>query len=317
VSAFHLEPGAIEAGEAGAAFWRSRLGVAPADEPGFVLLADPFTFDSEGLVRALDMHYPLASKAGGLASGGRQPGANALYFDGRSYSSGAVGFALTGEVEVDTVVAQGCRPIGSPMFVTRCQDNLLQGLDGRSPYEVLADIYESLAPRDRELFQHSLFLGIVMRPERQQHGQGDFLVRNIVGADPKSGVLAIGAPLEMHMVVQFHLRDAQTSHDDLAAMLTRYRRESSGTPRGALLFSCLGRGQFLYGRPDHDTKIFRDHLGHVPLGGFFCNGEIGPVDGRTFLHGYTSSFALFRKKGVGGQGSGVGKTERSVRSVSS
>src|SRR5262245_30015254 len=235
VRTFHVEPSAVDGSTAQG--WRNLLGVDPGEAPGFVLLADPFTFDSEGLVRALDAVYPQAKKAGGLASGGRQPGGNALYADGALHTSGAVGLALTGDAEIDTVVAQGCRPIGTPMFVTRCERNLVQGLDGRSPYEVLADLYELLSSRDRELFQHSLFLGIVMQPEQQEYHQGDFLVRNIVGADPKSGVLAIGALLEPHMVVQFHLRDAQTSHDDLTAMLTRYRRGAEGEPSGALLFS--------------------------------------------------------------------------------
>jgi small ligand-binding sensory domain FIST len=94
-------------------------------------------------------------------------------------------------------------------------------------------------------------------------------------------------------VVQFHLRDARTSADDLDQLLARHR----GTPAGSLLFSCLGRGTHLYGRADHDTDLVRRHFGDVPLGGFFCNGEIGPVQGTTFLHGYTSAFGLFRPRG--------------------
>jgi small ligand-binding sensory domain FIST len=101
----------------------------------------------------------------------------------------------------------------------------------------------------------------------------------------------VAAEVREGSVVQFHLRDAQTSADDLAAHLRERAREPR--PAGALLFSCLGRGRHLYGAPDHDSSVFAARYGGVPLGGFFCNGEIGPVHGRTFLHGYTSSFGLF------------------------
>jgi small ligand-binding sensory domain FIST len=108
--------------------------------------------------------------------------------------------------------------------------------------------------------------------------------------------MAVGALLEESSVVQFHLRDARTSADDLEAHLCRYRDEAKDTPaKGALLFSCLGRGVHLYGSADHDSHLFRHHLGEIPLGGFFCNGEIGPVQNKTFLHGYTSAFGLFRQ----------------------
>lgn len=296
IASFHLPPGLFGATGPSSDVLCQATGAAVTDDPAFVVLADPFSFEAEACIRGLDSAFPAAAKAGGLASGGRQPGANALYVDGGLHAGGAVGVALSGEVAMDTVVAQGCRPIGSPMFVTRCERNLLHGLDGRTPYEVLADIYESLDARDRELFQQSLFLGMVMRPERQEYGQGDFLIRNIVGVDPKAGCLAIGAVLREHMVVQFHLRDARTSRADLESMLTTYRAEGRGEPRGALMFSCLGRGRALYGRADHDTDLVREHLGSVPLGGFFCNGEIGPVQGQTFLHGYTTSLALFRRR---------------------
>ena len=210
------------------------------------------------------------------------------------HRTGLVGVALAGNIEVETIVAQGCRPIGEPMFITKCQGNLLWELDGVSAVKVLEDLYESLDPGDQELARHSLFLGIVMSEQQQEYRQGDFLIRNVVGMDADRGVLAVGAALHESSVVQFHLRDAKTSAADLEQLLAR--QEGLAQPQGALLFSCLGRGVYLYGRPDHDTDAFRRHMGDVPLGGFFCNGEIGPVHGTTFLHGYTSSFGLFRRR---------------------
>ena len=127
--------------------------------------------------------------------------------------------------------------------------------------------------------------------------QGDFLIRNVMGMDERNGMLSIGETLKEGQIVQFHLRDAETSAQDLDALLTEYARvHPIYEDTGALLFSCLGRGSGFYGRPDHDTDMFKEKVNGMPLTGFFCNGEIGPVAGTTFLHGYTSSFGIFRPK---------------------
>jgi len=278
----------------GAEAWREAFELPPDPAPSFVLLADPWSCDAESLVRQLDADFPASAKVGGLASGAAQPGENALFLGHRVHRDGLVGVALAGDLAVDSVVAQGCRPIGHPLFVTRCRGQLLVELDGRPPIECLRELFEHGSPRDRALMQSALFLGIEMRPELSEYRRGDFLIRNLAGADPESGVLAVAAALREGQVVQFHLRDAQTSAEDLEERLAGYRPGGGGPPSGALLFSCLGRGAPLYGRPDHDSEVFRRHLGAVPLGGFFCNGEIGPVGERTFLHGYTSAFGIFR-----------------------
>jgi small ligand-binding sensory domain FIST len=266
---------------------------SPAD---FLLLADPFGFDTEPFLQALDAEFPESRKVGGLASGGGSAGENALFHGKHTRRSGLVGVRCGRGLRIDTLVAQGCRPIGEVMFVTRARGNVILGLDGRWPIDTLRDLYESLDPSDRELFRHSLFIGLVMRESREAYRQGDFLVRNLIGMDPEQGALFIGALVREGAVVQFHLRDAQTSAHDLREALEGLDGETRGGVRGSVLFSCLGRGRHLYGRRDHDTELFRRYLGDVPLGGFFCNGEIGPVQGMTFLHGYTSSFALFRER---------------------
>jgi small ligand-binding sensory domain FIST len=262
--------------------------------PQLLLFPEPFSFDAETFLHLIDDRMPGSTVVGGVASGGRQRGQNALFLNETVHRDGLVGVALAGNVVVDTVVAQGCRPIGEPMFVTRCERNFLQEVDGRSPAAVLSDLHRRASPRDQELFRSSIFLGIVMR-EQQAYGQGDFLIRNVLGLDRATGAVAVGALLRTGMVVQFHLRDARTSAEDLDVMLGRYHEK----PAGSLLFSCLGRGVHLYGRADHDTDLARRHVGNVPLGGFFCNGEIGPVQGTTFLHGYTSAFGFFRPRARG------------------
>jgi len=279
--------------------WREHFDLAASPDPHFVLLADPFSGDVESLVRQLDEDFPDSTLVGGLASGAERAGENALFLGDRIHGDGLVGVALQGNVRVDSVVAQGCRPIGHPLFVTRVRDHhVLVEVDGRSPVDVVRELFDNADARDRGLLQSALSIGIEMRADLSEYQRGDFLIRNVVGADPRTGALTIGAPLREGLVVQFHLRDAQTSAEDLEERLARYQieRGGMGPPRGALLFSCLGRGMWLYGVPDHDSDAFRRHVGAVPLGGFFCNGEIGPVERRAFLHGFTSAFGLFRPR---------------------
>ena len=277
--------------------WVDQFGVAPDRDPHFVMLADPYSFPVQNLLMGMDYAYPRATKIGGLASGASRQGGNALFLDGEVLRNGAIGLALDGNITVDTVVAQGCRPIGQPMRISKSERNMLLELDDVPPMEVLRNLLQTLPDRDQDLIRHSLFLGVVMDELIDNPVQGDFLIRNVVGMDQSTGGLAIGEMLKEGQLVQFHLRDAETSSDDLEAVLSRYADEhrENDIP-GALLFSCLGRGEYLYGKPNHDTDLFRDKLGDVPLGGFFCNGEIGQVSGTTFLHGYTSSFGLFRPK---------------------
>lgn len=297
IKGFHMEERHLPDLDAGPDKWEELVGAVGADNPQFVILADPFSFPVQNLILGLDFAFTGASKIGGLASGAQQQGANALFLNGNVYDSGAICLVLSGNITVDTVVAQGCRPIGSPMRITSSDRNLLAELDGKTPLEVLQGMYQELPERDRLLMSHSLFLGVVMDEFLDTPIQGDFLIRNVVGMDQKTGSLAIGEVLKEGQLVQFHLRDAETSAQDLHAVLERYAVDNRENDLpGALLFSCLGRGEYLYGRPNHDTEIFQDALGSVPLGGFFCNGEIGPVSGTTFLHGYTSSFGLFRPK---------------------
>ena len=293
---FHLTPESIPPPGTARHDWDARLGLAESDDVSFVVLPDPLSTRANDFVAAIGEAYAGSTIVGGLASGGDQPGQHALLAGNEVYGAGVVGLAMSGNIVVDTVVAQGCRPVGAPLFVTRGSGHVISELDGRRPADVLQDLYGTLSDRDRKLMRHSLSLGVVMSDGREVYRQGDFLVRNIVGLDGSSGALAVAADVHDGQVVQFQLRDKQTSAADLETMLARHVTAHEDRPAGALLFSCLGRGQYLYGQPDHDSTMFRRHVGPVPLGGFFCSGEIGPVGGQTFVHGYTSVFALFRRK---------------------
>ena len=294
---FHYEMNDLPDAERAREVWRERFGAAEGT-PHCLLLSDPFSFEVEPLLRGLDAAFPASRVVGGVASSGTTPGDNALYVGSEVHRKGLVGVALSGDIEVDAVVAQGCRPVGSPMFVTRARENVLYELDGRPALVVLQELYRSLSPEDQTLCRGSLFLGIEMKEAQAEYQHGDFLIRNLLGSEEDSGAIVVGAMLHERAVVQFHLRDARTSAEDLDVRLERAAGQLPAPVEGAVLFSCLGRGAGLYGEPHHDSTLLRERLGDVPVAGFFCNGEIGPVQGQTFLHGYTSAFALFRPRAL-------------------
>lgn len=293
----HLDAAQLPPPYAAPNVWEDALQLTANQQPAFLVLADPLSFDTEALLRGLDRIYPNATKVGGLASGAKQAGGSALYLGKQVYRSGAITLALTGNIRVDAVVAQGCRPIGDPMFITSSHENLVREIDGNSPRAALATLFDTLSAPDRELFSQSLFLGMAMHGDANEYAPGDFLIRNILGMDPQSGALWVNAQVPPKSVVQFHLHDASTSAFDLERALIQYRATKlPATPSGALMFSCLGRGIGLYGQPDHDCNAFRRLVADIPVAGFFGNGEIGPVQNATYLHGYTSAFAVFSEQ---------------------
>jgi small ligand-binding sensory domain FIST len=297
IRATHLDNSDIPPLYAEPIVWEDTVRLAAAQEPSFLVLTDPHSFDVEMFLKGLDRIFPRAAKFGGVASGGTQAGSHVLYLNEHVYRTGAVVVGFTGDIEIDTIVAQGCRPIGDPMFVTLTHENLIRELDGQCARDVLANTYERLPYNDRDLFTRSLFLGLAVRPDASEYGPGDFLIRSVLGLDPQSGALWVNAHVEQNRVVQFHLRDGSASAMDLERMLTSYRSTRGHQPAsGVLLFSCAGRGVSLYEQPDHDSNAFRRIVADVPIGGFFCNGEIGPVHNATYLHMYTSVFAVFRPR---------------------
>jgi small ligand-binding sensory domain FIST len=297
VQPFHIRDEELPGGDDAPAAWHAALGVPPDPPPQFVLLPDPYSLRVEALLEGLDYAYPRSTKIGGLASGARGRGGNLLLCNDDAFEEGCVGVALSGRLALDAIVAQGCRPRGIDLRITRCRGNALLELDGEPALEVFQRFYRALPENEQLLAQrHQLFLGIASSAFLEQLGHGDYLIRNVLGVDAKSGALLVGAELRNGMTVRFHLRDAQASREDLEDAFRSYRerRSAESVAQGALLFSCLGRGQGLYGVPDHDSRAFAAELAPVPLGGFFCNGEIGPVGDRTHVHGFTSSFGIFR-----------------------
>jgi small ligand-binding sensory domain FIST len=278
----------------GPGFWHFQLEVEPGGSPNFLVVIDPFSIQAINLVRELTEAYPGAPIIGGLASGGQQPGVNRLFLDNQVLDEGAVGVVLTGKILLRTIVSQGCKPIGQPFVVTRAEKNIVFELGGQPPMKVLQDLLPKLPARDQQLARSALFLGRVINEYQDEFGRGDFLIRNLLGSDPQSGALAVGDWMRTGQTVQFQVRDGQTADEDLHQLLDEQKKHLSRTPaRGAVLFSCLGRGQSMYGTPHHDIRTLHERLGPVATAGFFCNGEIGPVGDHAFVHGFTSVIGLF------------------------
>jgi small ligand-binding sensory domain FIST len=256
-------------------------------DPGaLVLLADPFSFPLDGFLHRLQDDLPDLSVIGGVASAGGHLGGNRLVLDDHVTDRGAVGVFVDG-VEVRTVVSQGCRPIGQPYTVTSADRTFVEEMAGKPALERLREVADAASEEERLLLQRGLHIGIVVDEHKTDFGRGDFLVRNVLGADRETGALAVGDRVEIGTTVQFHVRDAAAADEDLRELLTGAAAEA------ALVFTCNGRGRRLFGTADHDAALVSEMLGRVPAAGAFCAGEIGPIGGTSFLHGFTASIALF------------------------
>ncbi len=254
-----------------------------------VLLADPFTFPADRLLAEIERRSPGMAVVGGLASAARGPGGNRLLLNGQLYTDGAVGLLLGPEIACSTVVSQGCRPIGDPFTVTSAEENLVHELGGRPALERLEELVAAATPEERALLAAGVHIGIVANEHRESFGRGDFVIRGVLGADKATRSLAIGDEAPLGAVVQFQVRDATTASEDLHAL----HADSSGA-KGALVFTCNGRGTYLFGEPHHDAAMVHDLTDGAALSGMFCAGEIGPVNGTNHLHGFTASTLLFR-----------------------
>lgn len=266
-----------------------------AESSTFILLADPFTTPMHDVLSVMADRYPNGQSIGGLAGGGRGPGDNRLLQNGEVFDGGVVGVQLFGPIAIRTVISQGCCPIGERYVVTRAEQNMVFELGGKPAITRLQEVFESLeGPRRRDAHR-ALHIGIAIDEHRNRFERGDFLVRNLVGADQEAGAIVIGDLVQEGQTVQFQLRDAKSASDDLHVLLAADRTKHRNPPLGALLFSCCGRGEGLFGHSHHDSKVVQERVGPIPVAGFFAQGEIGPVGGKNFLHGYTASVALFSR----------------------
>ena len=281
----------------GPGYWRLETGVEPERTNGWLAFVDPFHLDAESWLRGWNEAYAPTPVFGGLASGVFTEQSTQVYLNGDVYEEGGVAISVGGEVKLAGVISQGCTPIGETWTLTRVEQNLIHRIANRPAYEVLAETVGQLSPDDQRKVRGNLFIGLVVNEYLEDFHRGDFLVRNLIGGDPNSGVLAVGAMPRAGQTMQFQRRDAAAASEDMNELLGRAHHDLAGAKiYGGCLCCCNGRGKNLFGRSGHDAQLVQQQLGGIGLSGFFCNGEIGPIGAKNFLHGYTASLALFVKK---------------------
>jgi small ligand-binding sensory domain FIST len=277
--------------------WPEQL---PSDWPAgtaLLVLGEPFSFPAEMLLEQVNEDHPGVPVFGGMASGATSPGENRLILNGEKIREGAVAAMIYGPIRIRGVTSQGCRPIGTTFVITKAERNVIFELGGVPALTRLREVFATLPARDQQLVNRGLHVGRVMSEYKDHFEQGDFLIKNVIGFDPSGGAIAVGDFMRVGQTVQFHVRDEQSADVELQSLLAR-RAGASGlpAPAGGLLFTCNGRGTRLFSTLNHDAACVQKAFGQqgeFPLAGFFAQGEIGPVGGKNFVHGFTASLALF------------------------
>lgn len=273
---------------AGAQSWPKTTG---ATQPGaWIVLANPFVFDTESWLGEWSAAWPGVPSVGGLAAGSETGEGVGVFHNGREVDALVVG--VTG-LKILPVVSQGCRPIGEPLTVTKADSNVVYSLGARPAYEALETAFETLSDGEKATAKGNLFAGLAGTEYVEDFKPGDFLIRNILGADPNSGAVAIGGIPRVGQTLQYQLRDKTSADAEWRAVLRHAATESGRAPLASLLFACSGRGAHLFGSKDHDASLLEEILGTHASAGFFCNGEIGPLGARNYIHAYSAVCALF------------------------
>jgi small ligand-binding sensory domain FIST len=281
----------------GAAYWPLESAVEPKQTNGWLAFIDPFHLDTESWIRGWNESYAPSPVFGGLAGGIFSDQTTQVYLNGEVFENGGVAVSVGGDVKLSGVISQGCTPIGDTWTLTRVEQNLIHQIANRPAYAVLADTVQKLSPADQQKARGNLFIGLVVNEYLDEFHRGDFLVRNLIGGDPNSGVLAVGALPRAGQTLQFQRRDAAAASEDMSELLERAKKNlGDKTIYGGCLCCCNGRGKNLFGQPNHDAELVQKEFGPIGLAGFYGNGEIGPVGGKNYLHGFTASLALFVKK---------------------
>ncbi len=296
LKAIHFTQEQVEEASSGA-YWHHETEITPEQTNGWLAFADPFHLDSESWLRSWNEAYAPLPVMGGLASGDFSEQRTQVYLNGDVFEEGGVAISIGGDVKLTGVISQGCTPIGETWTLTKVEQNIIHQIGNRPAYEVLAETFNKLPAAEQKTARGNLFVGLVVNEYLDEFHRGDFLVRNLLGGDPQSGAIAIGALPRTGQTMQFQRRSSAAAMEDMSELLARAGEKLGGTNiYGACLCSCNGRGKNLFGRPNHDAASVQKQFGPLGLAGFFCNGEIGPIGEKNFLHGYTASVALFVKK---------------------
>jgi len=286
IQPFHVSAAEVQYLSTHPAYWHKKLPIPDGEEPCFLLFPEPFSCDGEKLCASMDRAWPNAPKIGGLASGARHPGQNKLLVHRVVHDRGAIGVAMWGNIEMTPHIASGALPIGEEYTITRSEGQLALELDGKPALERLESMVHTLTSDEREAFVSAPVVGV-----RRASDPKGFVIRNVVGVDRDR--MAVGVALDLYPgdVLRFHIRDAPSAHEQLIQLL-----DDLPPPAGGIVISCIARGEEFFGERNHDATIIGSMLPDVPMGGFFANGELGPVGRTTWTHGYTTVMGLFRPR---------------------
>ena len=291
LDAFHFTQSQVEEAD-GPEYWPETTGIK--DTHGWLSFVDPFHLNAEAWLPQWNASWPGKPVIGGFASGELADQTSQVYLNGEVHEEGGVALSMGGGVALQSVISQGCTPIGETWTITRAEQNIIYEIGNRSAYEVLTETFENLSDTEKEKTRGNLFVGLVVNEYVEDFHRGDFLIRNLIGAETENGAIAIGGTPRAGQTLQFQRRDARAAGEDMDELMHRASESLNGSPvYGGCLCCCTGRGKNLFGASDHDAGLVRHHLGEIGLSGFFCNGEIGPIGNDNFLHGYTASLALF------------------------
>lgn len=259
-----------------------RKGLKKGEQPHFgVIHADPETPDVAGLIADMSSKVASGYLVGGLSSSR----ARSVQVANDVISGGLSGALFAESVGISTRLTQGCAPLPGRYRVTACDQNVIATLDGRPALEVMKKAIGEVLARDLRRTAHYIHVGLPVAGS----DRGDYLVRNLVGIDPKNGLIAIGDIVEPGAELMFCKRDAESARQDLRRILGELREEAPAGARGALYFSCVGRGEHMFGSRGAELGLVKEALGELALVGFFCNGEIS----HDRLYGYTGVLTLF------------------------
>jgi small ligand-binding sensory domain FIST len=278
--------------------WRNCLDVQLDDVNAWLLFADPFHIEIEHLLDSLASAYGQRPITGGLASSSNMQARCAhVFLNDEVFTDGGVGLAIGGSYTLLPLVSQGCEPIGETWTITDVRENLIQTISNRPACDMLVETFKNLPSGVQQRAQRNLLVGLAADEYQETFQRGSFLIRPFIGVESGTGALAIGVPPRIGQTIQFQIRDARAADLDLTTLLNRVSaRLGHQVPIAGVLCSCNGRGVGLFGTPNHDACAITQCLGAFPLAGLFCNGEIGPVGMRPFLHSFTASLALLVQK---------------------
>ncbi len=275
--------------------WHELNAIPVDDVRSWLMFAEPYRIDAQAFILGLQARYPDVPITGGLASGLVRERVSCVFFDDRVYDEGGVALGIGGPYALEPSVAQGCDPVGESWTITAAEHNQLIGISGRPALDVLQATVNGLPPQQRARAANNLVVGLAGDEYRDAYGRGDFVVRGILGIDPKRGSVAIGGVPQVGQTVQFQLRDAHVAEMELERVARQLASSGeSGSIVGVLACTCNGRGEALFGTPNHDSGVIRAALPGTPIAGAFCLGEIGPLGGQTVLHGFTATLGVLR-----------------------